>query len=609
MSAVERTTPLGTDLEISQSADLKPLGEIAALMGLRPDFLEPYGAHVAKIRIEAVDALASQPRAKYVVVSAITPTPLGEGKTTTTVGLGQAMHHVGKRATIAIRQPSLGPTFGIKGGAAGGGYSQVVPMELLNLHLTGDFHAVTAAHNMLAALVDNHLQQGNASGLDLKNITWRRVLDVNDRALRNIVTGLGTTNDGVTRATGFDITAASEVMAILALSKSYADLRARLARIVIGYTRDRKPVTAAAIGGAGAMAALLRDALKPNLMQTLENTPVLVHAGPFGNIAHGNSSVMADLIGIHSGDYLITEAGFGADMGAERFFNIKCRASGLVPDAAVVVATVRALKLHSGRHRAVAGKPLPPAMLEEHPDEVRAGGANLRKQVENVRVHGVTPVVAINAFPGDHESEHAAIREIARELGVRVAVSTHFRDGGRGATELAEAVIAACDEPSSFHFLYSDRATLKEKIATIATQVYGAAASATRRQPHGNARRSKRAASESSRSASPRRTSRFPRTRRYLARPRVGRCRFARCGRRSVPASSIRFAAICKRCPDSVRTPLRCISTSTTPAASTGFRSTRYRRYAAESKRADAIHRIAAGRAETKTASRGRCAS
>jgi len=475
VSAVERTTPLGTDLEISQSADLKPLDEIAALMGLRPDFLEPYGAHVAKIRIEAVDALASQPRAKYVVVSAITPTPLGEGKTTTTVGLGQAMHHVGKRATIAIRQPSLGPTFGIKGGAAGGGYSQVAPMELLNLHLTGDFHAVTAAHNMLAALVDNHLQQGNASGLDLKNITWRRVLDVNDRALRNIVTGLGTANDGVTRATGFDITAASEVMAILALSKSYADLRARLARIVVGYTRDRKPVTAAAIGGAGAMAALLCDALKPNLMQTLENTPVLVHAGPFGNIAHGNSSVMADLIGIHSGDYLITEAGFGADMGAERFFNIKCRASGLVPDAAVVVATVRALKLHSGRHRVVAGKPLPPAMLEEHPDEVRGGGANLRKQVENVRVHGVTPVVAINAFPGDHESEHAAIREIARELGVRVAVSTHFRDGGRGATELAEAVIAACDEPSSFHFLYSDRATLKEKIATIATQVYGAA--------------------------------------------------------------------------------------------------------------------------------------
>ena len=466
--------PFPTDLELSQNATLRPLPEIAAQMGLAADLLEPYGTGVAKIELAALDALANRPRAKYVVVSAITPTPLGEGKTTTTVGLGQAMHHVGKRATIAIRQPSLGPTFGIKGGAAGGGYSQVVPMELLNLHLTGDFHAVTSAHNMLAAMVDNHLQQGNAAELDLKNITWRRVLDVNDRALRNIVTGLGTANDGITRATGFDITAASEVMAILALSKSYADLRARLARIVVGYTRDRKPVTAATIGGAGAMAALLRDALKPNLMQTLENTPVLVHAGPFGNIAHGNSSVMADLIGIHSGDYLITEAGFGADMGAERFFNIKCRASGLQPDAGVVVATVRALKLHSGKYRVVAGKPLPPAMLEENPADVRAGGANLRKQIENIRLHGVTPVVAINAFPGDHDSEHEAIREIAREVGVRVAVSTHFRDGGRGATELAEAVIAACDEPSSFHFLYADGATLKEKIATIATEVYGA---------------------------------------------------------------------------------------------------------------------------------------
>jgi len=467
--------PFPTDLEISQRAVLKPLGEIALQMGLAAELLEPYGSSVAKIKLEAIEALAAQPRAKYVVVSAITPTPLGEGKTTTTVGLGQAMHHVGKRATIAIRQPSLGPTFGIKGGAAGGGYSQVVPMEILNLHLTGDFHAVTAAHNMLAALVDNHLQQGNASALDLKNITWRRALDVNDRALRNIVTGLGTTSDGVTRATGFDITAASEVMAILALSKSYADLRARLARVVVGYTRERRPVTAAAIGGAGAMAALLRDALKPNLMQTIENTPVLVHAGPFGNIAHGNSSVMADLIGIHSGDYLITEAGFGADMGAERFFNIKCRASGLVPDAGVIVATVRALKLHSGRHRVIAGKPLPPAMFEEAPDEVRAGGANLRKQIENIRVHGVTPVVAINAFPGDHASEHEAIRQIAREVSVRVAVSTHFRDGGVGATELAEAVIAACDEPSDFHFLYPDRATLKEKIATVATEIYGAA--------------------------------------------------------------------------------------------------------------------------------------
>ncbi|GAC1533057.1 MAG: formate--tetrahydrofolate ligase [Vulcanimicrobiaceae bacterium] len=465
---------MDSDLTISQAAKLVPLPDIAAKMGLPPDSLEPYGAHVAKIKLSALGALADRPRAKYVVVSAITPTPLGEGKTTTTVGLGQAMHHVGKTATIAIRQPSLGPTFGIKGGAAGGGYSQVVPMDLLNLHLTGDFHAVTAAHNMLSALVDNHLHMGNARGLDFKNITWRRVLDVNDRALRNIVVGLGGALDGVVRQTGFDITAASEVMAILALATSYADLRARLHRIVVGYTPDRAPVTAGDLHAAGAMAAILRDALKPNLMQTLENTPVLVHAGPFGNIAHGNSSVMADLIGIRTADYLITEAGFGADMGAERFFNIKCRASGLVPDACVVVATVRALKLHSGKYRVVAGKPLPDAMLLESPDDVIAGGANLRKQIENIRVHGVSPVVAINAFPGDFPSEHAAIAEIATSMGARVAVSTHFGDGGAGATDLARAVIAACDEPSSFHFLYPDDATLRDKLVAVATKVYGA---------------------------------------------------------------------------------------------------------------------------------------
>ncbi len=462
------------DLTISQSAKLLPLTDIAGKMGIAPEFLEPYGDSVAKIKLSVIDALEGRPRAKYVVVSAITPTPLGEGKTTTTVGLGQAMQHVGKSATIAIRQPSLGPTFGIKGGAAGGGYSQVVPMELLNLHLTGDFHAVTSAHNMLSALVDNHLNQGNSRGLDLKNITWRRVLDVNDRSLRNVIVGLGGALDGVVRQTGFDITAASEVMAILALSTSYPDLRARLQRIVVGYTPDRAPVTAGDLEAAGAMAAILRDALKPNLMQTLEHTPVLVHAGPFGNIAHGNSSVMADLIGIHTADYLITEAGFGADMGAERFFNIKCRASGLVPDACVIVATVRALKLHSGKFRVIAGKPLPEAMLLESPDDVRAGAANLRKQIENIRVHGVSPVVAINAFPGDHASEHAAIAEIAREMNVRVAVSTHFVDGGKGATDLARVVIEACEEPSNFHFLYPDSATLKEKIEAVATKIYGA---------------------------------------------------------------------------------------------------------------------------------------
>src|SRR6476661_2489154 len=325
-----------TDLEIARRAQLLPMPEIAAKMGIGPHLLEPYGYDVAKIRLEAMEELADRPKAKYVVVSAITPTPLGEGKTTTTVGLGQALSHIGKQATVAIRQPSMGPTFGIKGGAAGGGYSQVVPMEILNLHLTGDFHAVTAAHNLLSAVLDNHLHQGNASDIDLHDITWRRVLDVNDRALRNIVVGLGSRMDGVPRQTGFDITAASEVMATLGLSTSLQDLRARLGRIVVGYTSAGDPVTAEQLSAAGSMAVILRDAIKPNLLQTLENTPVLVHTGPFGNIATGNSSVVADLIGIHAGDYLITEAGFGADMGAERFFNIKCRASGLTPDAAVV---------------------------------------------------------------------------------------------------------------------------------------------------------------------------------------------------------------------------------------------------------------------------------
>ena len=463
-----------SDLQIAQGAALKPLDEIADAMGLGQHLIEGYGEHVAKIKLSAIDELADRPRAKYIVVSAVTPTPLGEGKTTTTVGLGQALNQIGKRATIALRQPSMGPTFGIKGGAAGGGYSQVVPMEILNLHLTGDFHAVTEAHNMLAAILDNHLFQGNASELDQHAITWRRVLDVNDRALRNIIVGLGSNVDGVPRQTGFDITAASEVMAILALSRSLQEMRQRLGRIVVGYTKGGDPVTAEEIGGAGAMAVIMRDALKPNLLQTLENTPVLVHAGPFGNIAHGNSSIVADLIGIRGGEYLVTEAGFGADMGAERFFNIKCRASGLVPDAAVVVVTVRALKAMSGKHTIVAGKPLPPALLEENPDEVHLGGANLRKQIDNIRMHGVPLVVAINAFPGDHPSEHAAIAQIAAEEGARSAVCTHFADGGKGARDLAEAVVEAADEPSEFRFLYPDSASLREKIETIATRVYGA---------------------------------------------------------------------------------------------------------------------------------------
>jgi formate--tetrahydrofolate ligase len=464
-----------SDLEIARGAALKPLEDVAAEMGIPLHLLEPYGEEVVKVKLAAIEELADRPAAKYVVVSAITPTPLGEGKTTTTVGLGQGFRHIGKRATVTIRQPSMGPTFGIKGGAAGGGYSQVVPMEVLNLHLTGDMHAVTAAHNLLAAMIDNHLYQGNPLGIDLHNITWRRVLDVNDRALRNIIVGLGGRGDGVPRQTGFDITAASEVMATLALGRSLADMRERLGRIVIGYTKDGTPVTAEQLSAAGSMAVMLRDAVKPNLLQTLENTPVLVHAGPFGNIATGNSSVIADLIGIHAGDYLVTEAGFGADMGAERFFNIKCRTSGLVPDAAVVVATVRALKAHSGKYKVVAGRPLPEDLLSENPDDVVAGAANLRKQVANIRLHGIPAVVAINAFPTDHAREHQAIRDIAAELGARAAVCTHFADGGRGAAELATAVAEAADEPSQFRMLYPDSASLREKIETVATQVYGAA--------------------------------------------------------------------------------------------------------------------------------------
>jgi formate--tetrahydrofolate ligase len=450
------------------------MDDIAAQMGIAPELLEPYGTDVAKVSLDAVEALADRPRARYVVVTAVTPTPLGEGKTTTTVGLGQAMACIGRQATIAIRQPSMGPTFGIKGGAAGGGYSQVVPFENLNLHLTGDIHAVTAANNLLAAMVDNHLYNGNALGLDPHGVTWKRVLDVNDRSLRHVVSGLGSEQDGTPRETGFDITAASEVMAVLALATSLRDLRQRMGRIVVGYTPAGEPVTAEQLKAAGAMTVIMRDALKPNLLQTLENTPVLVHAGPFGNIAHGNSSVVADLIGMRTGEFLITEAGFGADMGAERFFNIKCRTSGLVPDAAVVVTTVRAMKLHSGRHRVVAGRPLPEAMLEENPDEVQLGAANLLAHIAIVRRHGVTPVVAINAMAGDFPSEHAAIRDIAASVGARAAVCTHFENGGKGAVELAEAVVEATAEPGEFQMLYGDEATLREKIDTVATEIYGA---------------------------------------------------------------------------------------------------------------------------------------
>ncbi len=463
-----------SDLEIAKKAKLIPLKDIASQMGIAEDHLEYYGKHVAKISLEAIDALKNRPKAKYVVVTAVTPTPLGEGKTTTTVGLGQSFKHIGSSATIAIRQPSMGPTFGIKGGAAGGGYSQVVPMETFNMHLTGDMHAVTAANNMLAAMIDNHLQQGNKLGIDPQSITWKRVLDINDRALRNIVIGLGSKDDGIPRQTGFDITPASEVMAVLALSTSLKDMRQKLGRIVIGQNYAKEPVTAEMLSAGGAMAAIMREAIKPNLMQTLENTPAVVHAGPFGNIAHGNSSIIADHLAIHSSEFLITEAGFGADMGAERFFNIKSRYSGLKPNAAVVVATVRALKAHSGRFKIVPGKPLHEDLLKENPDDVFAGADNLKKQIENVRIHGVSPVVAINAFPTDFKSEHDAIKEIAASMGAKAAVSYHFVKGGIGAAELAEAVKEAATEGSSYAPLYPDSMGLKEKIETVAKKVYGA---------------------------------------------------------------------------------------------------------------------------------------
>ena len=468
---MSRPTSLPSDLEIAHRATLRPIADVAAELGVAPEHVEPYGKDVAKIDLAAVRA---PQRGKYVVVSAITPTPLGEGKTTTVVGLTQALARLGSTAVATLRQPSMGPTFGIKGGAAGGGYSQVLPMERLNLHLTGDFHAITAAHNLLAAAVDNHLHFGNELGLDLRNITWRRVMDVNDRALRNIVVGLGARGDGLVRETGFDITAASEVMVLMTLATSYQDLRARLGRIVVGYTGEGKPVSAEDLGVAGAMAVILRDALKPNLLQTLEGCPALVHCGPFGNIATGTSSVVADQVALSHADVVVTEAGFGADMGAERFFNVKCRVGGLRPDAAVIVTTVRALKAHSGHYDIRAGRPLPDDLLTESPDHVAAGLANLRKHVEIIQSFGVSPVVAINAFPEDHDSEHRAIQKLATELGVRCAVTRHVAEGGVGAEDLAREVLAATAQSTAFTPTYALGDSLTDKIEAIATRIYGA---------------------------------------------------------------------------------------------------------------------------------------
>ena len=463
-----------TDIQIARAAKLLPIEAVAANLGLAPQEIELYGHHKAKIKLEAIGNRADVAQGKYVLVTAITPTPLGEGKTTTTVGLGQALHRLGHKSIIAIRQPSLGPVFGIKGGAAGGGHAQVIPMEDFNLHLTGDSHAVTAAHNLCAAFLDNALMRGNQLNIDPESVMWRRVIDVNDRGLRDIVTGLGSGN-GVVQQTGFDITAASEIMAILALTTSVRDLRRRIGRIVVAFTHSGEPVTADDIGAAGAMTVLMLDAIKPNLMQTLENSPALVHAGPFGNIAHGNSSILADQIGLKLADVLVTEAGFGSDLGAEKFFNIKCRASGLRPSAAVMVATIRALKAHSGRFRIIAGRDLPPEMTSENIEAVGQGLPNLTKQVENVRRHGVPVVVAVNRFPDDTDAEVELVRRAGLDAGaVAVAESNVFAEGGAGGEELARAVLAATDEPNTFDFLYGRDAPIKEKIETIATEIYGA---------------------------------------------------------------------------------------------------------------------------------------
>ncbi len=463
-----------SDIEIAAEATLKPIVEIAGKLGLEEHEIEQYGRYKAKIELDVLDRLADRPQGKYVVCSAVTPTPLGEGKTTTTVGLGQALAGVGQSSIIAIRQPSLGPVFGIKGGAAGGGHSQVIPMEDFNLHLTGDFHAITSAHNLCSAFLDNSLHQKNELGINPNTITWRRVLDVNDRSLREIINGIGDGN-GMVRETGFDITAASEVMAILALATSREDLRRRLGRIVVGQTFSGEPVTADQLGVAGAMAVLLRDAIKPNLLQTLENTPALVHAGPFGNIAHGNSSILADQIGLKLADILVTEAGFGADLGAEKFFNIKCRESGLRPDAAVVVATVRALKAHSGRFKIVAGRPLDEGLTTENLEALAAGIDNLTKHIENIKRHGLPAVVAINHFPTDTEAEMELIRKAALDAGAtEVAVSKVFAEGGAGGKELAEATVRAANAGSNFDYLYPLDAPIKSKIETIAKEMYGA---------------------------------------------------------------------------------------------------------------------------------------
>lgn len=471
-----KTATVPSDIEIAQATKLKPITEIAKILGLKEDEIELYGKYKAKVTLEVLERLKNKPNGKYIDVTAITPTPLGEGKTTTTVGLGMALNRIGKKTVITIRQPSLGPVFGIKGGAAGGGYSQIVPMEDFNLHLTGDNHAISLAHNLLAAFIDNHLFHGNKLGIDPYSISWPRVLDVSDRALRNIIIGLGGKQDGVPREANFVITVASEIMALMGLTTGLKDLRKRLSRIVVAVTKDGKPVTAEDLKCAGSMAVLLKDAIKPNLMQTLENTPAFVHGGPFANIAHGNNSILADQIALKCTDYVVTESGFGSDMGCEKFMNIKCRYSGLTPNAVVIVATIRALKMHGGVGKIVAGKPLSEELLKENPAAVEKGCQNMLAHIDIVKQFGVSAVVCINHFHTDAPSEVDVVKKISRQAGAEAVVSTHWADGGKGAEDLARVVVAAAEKPSKFKFLYPLDAPIKEKIETIATKIYGAGA-------------------------------------------------------------------------------------------------------------------------------------
>lgn len=457
-----------TDIEIARAATLQPIASIAETAGIPMEALHPYGRFIAKVETDAVPGFSTRPDGKLILVTAISPTPAGEGKTTTTVGLGDGLKRIGRKTMIALREPSLGPCFGIKGGAAGGGYAQVVPMEQINLHFTGDFHAITSAHNLLAALLDNHVYWGNGLGLDTRHIAWRRVLDMNDRALRSVVSSLGGAGNGFPREDGFDITVASEVMAIFCLARDGADLEERLGRIVIGRTRDKRLVTSADLKATGAMSVLLKDALMPNLVQTLEGTPAFVHGGPFANIAHGCNSVIATKAALKLADYVVTEAGFGADLGAEKFFDIKCRKAGLKPAAAVVVATVRALKMHGGLAKDALGR--------EDLKALEAGLSNLARHVGNIRKFGVPPIVAINHFTSDTAAEHELIRSFCRNhLGVEAVICRHWAEGGAGAEELARKVAAIADEgEADFAPLYPDAMPLRQKLETVAREIYGA---------------------------------------------------------------------------------------------------------------------------------------